>query len=274
MRKLEFDVIGRWSEIKLAILHEYAAAYSRILAAQHGFHHVYIDAFAGAGIHISKTSDEMVQGSPLIALSITPPFKEYFLIDLESARIESLRSLIGSRSNVHLFHGDCNAVLLEKVFPRVQWEDYRRGLCILDPYGLHLNWDVMRAAGEMKSLDIFLNFPVADMNRNVFWHDPSGVDDADIKRMNAFWGDESWRDVMYSTAGNLFGFPEKEGSNATIATAFKDRLRAVAGFKRVPEPMPMRNSRGAVVYYLFFASQKDTAENIVTDIFRKYGAEV
>jgi len=32
----------------------------------------------------------------------------------------------------------------------------------------------------------------------------------------------------------------------------------------------MRNSRGAIVYYLFFASQKDTAEHIVLDIFKKY----
>ena len=41
-------------------------------------------------------------------------------------------------------------------------------------------------------------------------------------------------------------------------------------FARVPEALPMRNSKGAVVYYLFFASQKDTAENIVLDIFKKY----
>ncbi len=42
------------------------------------------------------------------------------------------------------------------------------------------------------------------------------------------------------------------------------------GFERVPDPLPMRNSKGAIVYYLFFASQKDTAEHIVLDIFRKY----
>ncbi len=33
----------------------------------------------------------------------------------------------------------------------------------------------------------------------------------------------------------------------------------------------MRNSIGATVYYLFFASQKQTAEKIAKDIFRKYG---
>ncbi len=38
----------------------------------------------------------------------------------------------------------------------------------------------------------------------------------------------------------------------------------------VPEPIPMRNSKGAVVHYLLFASQKPVADNIVKDIFRKY----
>jgi hypothetical protein len=42
-----FDRIGYWSEIKLDIIREYASAYSRILTAQPGLHHAYIDGFAG-----------------------------------------------------------------------------------------------------------------------------------------------------------------------------------------------------------------------------------
>jgi hypothetical protein len=34
--------------------------------------------------------------------------------------------------------------------------------------------------------------------------------------------------------------------------------------------MPMRNSRGAVVYYLYFATPKAVAAEIVNDIFEKY----
>jgi len=107
------------------------------------------------------------------------------------------------------------------------------------------------------------------MNRNVLWRHPEGVDAADLQRMNAFWGDESWRNVAYTTTRDLFGHPEKE-DNAVVAEGFRQRLLRVAGFKHVPEPLPMRNSKGATVYYLFFASQKPTAEHIVTDIFNKY----
>ncbi len=62
---------------------------------------------------------------------------------------------------------------------------------------------------------------------------------------------------------------EEKVSNAEFAEEFRSRLIKVAGFKRVPEPLPMRN-RSAVVYYLFFASQVDVAEKIVIDIFNKY----
>jgi hypothetical protein len=34
-----------------------------------------------------------------------------------------------------------------------------------------------------------------------------------------------------------------------------------------------RNSRSAILYYLFFAAQKETAENIVADILNKYRKE-
>lgn len=271
IRRPRFDEIGYWSEVKLDIIREYAAAYSRILSGQHhpSLEHLYIDAFAGAGTHLSRTTQKFVLGSPLNALKVRPPFREYHLIDVDVKKLDSLRRLVGSHRNVFIHEGDCNRILLEEIFPRVKYHDYRRGLCIFDPYGLHLEWKVVEAAGQLKTLDVFLNFPVADMNRNVLWHQPEEVAPEQAERMSTFWGDDSWRRSAYSTTRNLFGFPEKE-PNRVVTQAFRERLKSVAGFKRVPEPMPMRNSKGAVVYFLFFASQKDTAENIVRDIFEKY----
>jgi three-Cys-motif partner protein len=67
----------------------------------------------------------------------------------------------------------------------------------------------------------------------------------------------------------LFGPEDEKTDNETIAQAFRQRLRQVAGFTNVPEPMPMRNTKGAIVYYLFFASQNRTAEKIAKQIFAK-----
>ncbi|MEW6112673.1 MAG: hypothetical protein AB1664_11140 [Thermodesulfobacteriota bacterium] len=63
-------------------------------------------------------------------------------------------------------------------------------------------------------------------------------------------------------------------TNKEMAEAFKHRLVEVAGFKFVPEPLPMVNSQNAIIYYLFFASHNDTGRKIVSDIFRKYSKRV
>ena len=120
---------------------------------------------------------------------------------------------------------------------------------------------------------MFLNFPVMDMHMNVFWHHSEGVRDQDIKRMNLFWGDESWKDVVYQPEPQqqLFGPPEKAKADIKIiAEAFRQRLRTAAGFAYVPEALPMRNTKGAIVYYLFFASPNRTGEKIAKQIFAKH----
>lgn len=269
----KIDEIGPWSEVKLDILKRYAVEYSKILSSQRNpsFFHVYIDAFAGTGFHLSETSGEMVLGSPLNALLVSPPFREYHLIDLDGDKVDGLSEIIGKRSDVFLHKGDCNEVLLRDVFPRIKREEYKRGLCLLDPYGLTLDWNVIKRAGEMQTLDIFINFPMYDININVLHHDPETVLPQHVERMNAYWGDESWRKVAYEESQGLFGPIEEKVGNARFAEAFRERLKKVAGFKKVPYPLPMRNSRNSIVYYLFFASHKDTAEHIVKYIFDNFG---
>jgi len=147
-----------------------------------------------------------------------------------------------------------------------------RALCLLDPYGLDLEWNVMRAAGRSKAVDMFLNFPVMDMNRNVIWKDPNKVPSGGIERMTRFWGDESWKQIAYakSPQGNLFAPEMIKQGNETIVAAFRERLKTVAGFKFVSNPLPMRNTKKATVYYLILASPKEVAHKIINDIFARY----
>jgi three-Cys-motif partner protein len=270
MSTFEFDEIGYWSEVKLDIIKDYAQAYSTILTNQPWCkRHSYVDAFAGAGVHISKATGEFVAGSPLNALNTKPPFTNYHLIDLDSGKTDNLRKIAKDMANVKIHQGDCNEILIKQVFPLLTKNQYARALCLLDPYGLHLHWEAMRKAGELGTIEIFLNFPVADMNRNALWRDRDKVKPEQAKRLTAFWGDESWRNIAYETKNDLFGFATKT-DNETIAEAFRQRLQTVAGFKHVLEPMPMRNKSNAVVYYLYFASPNDTGSKIVQQIFAKH----
>src|SRR6266542_3091775 len=117
-KSLQLDEIGYWSEIKLDIVKQYASAYSTILARQAAIKgHLYVDAFAGAGTHISKTTGEQIAGSPVNAMAIRPPFTELHFIDLDGTRTAELQRLAGGDPRVTVHRGDCNEVLLRKVFP-------------------------------------------------------------------------------------------------------------------------------------------------------------
>ena len=71
-----------------------------------------------------------------------------------------MRRLAAGRGDVTVYEGDCNTVLLENVFPHCRYEDFRRALCLPDPYDLNPRWEVVATAGQMKGVEIFLNFMI------------------------------------------------------------------------------------------------------------------
>ena len=269
---VEYDEIGIWSEVKLAIIKEYAAAYAKILDKKrrdsiHSLRWLYIDAFAGPGVHLSRTTGELVDGSPLIALKTIPPFSEYHFIDSDPSRAEQLRKMAGTRADVNIYSEDCNDVLIREIFPRAKYEDYRRALCLLDPYNINLRWEVIETAGHMESVEVFLNFMIMDINRNALRRNPDKSIQSKIEQLTRLWGDETWFDAAYDS--NLFGDPDKV-SNARFEEAWRERLIKKAGFKFVSKPLPMKTKTNSIIYYLYFASQKPVAAGIVDQIFDKY----
>ena len=276
---LKLDKIGLWSEIKLEIIREYANAFTRIMKNQawcRGY--AYIDAFAGAGMHISRKTGEFVPGSSLNALQIDNPFTEYHFIDIDKVKAAALEELTREESNIKIYPEDCNDALLGKIFPCLKYESKKRALCVLDPYGLHLHWEAISEAAKLGTIEIFLNFPLMDMNRNVLHRDLLSVDPDQIERMNRFCGTEEWQQILYEENPQKPLFGDWRGSyrvkvvngNIKLGNWFKtERLERAAGFI-VPEPVLMRNSKGGPLYFLFFASHSPTGKRIVNDIFGKY----
>lgn len=269
-----FDEVGAWSVLKLEIIGKYGTAYVNAFAGTKGraLKKYYIDGFSGAGVHIVKDTGEEIEGSPARALKISPAFDKYYFIDMNADKTAHLKTLCEGRNDVEIHTGDANAYLKE-LLPTIQYRNFNRALCLLDPYGLHLDWEVMAVAGRSNAVDMFLNFPIMDINRNAIWRNPEKVPHEGIERMNRFWGDEAWRQASYlqSPQGNLFFAPDLvKQPNDAIVSAFCERLKTVGGFGHVADPLPMKNSNNAIVYYLILASPKPVATKIVTEIFDKY----
>jgi len=277
---MKLDEIGEWSEIKLEIIKKYASAFTTIMKNQSWCRgYVYIDAFAGAGIHISKRTGEFIQGSPLNAIEIQNPFTEYHFIDINKVKTEALESLTREKLNIKIYPEDSNETLLRKIFPSLQYESKKRALCVMDPYGLHLHWETILQAAQLKTIEIFLNFPLMDMNRNVLHKDLMTADPDQIERMNRFCGSEEWQDILYVEAKQMDLFRDAGesyrikviNSNIKLGDWFKkERLEKTAGFKFVPEPILMRNSKGGPLFFLFFGSHNEKGGKIVSDILNKY----
>ena len=252
---LEAVATARWPALKLEIIRRYAAAYSHVMSRQAGLAYHYIEGFAGADVRLEPLNGGLVAGHALNALHVQPPFRHHYLLDLDGGRAATLRKHAGERPDVTLLEGDANELLLRDVLPRVRAEDYRRALCVLDPCGLRLDWRLLEAAGRLRTIDLFVSLPATDEQGGPLW--TAGA--RDEARLTRAWGDDSWRDVP----------------GERIAAAFARRLREVARFENVLEPVPI--TAGAadvagvpVVAHLFFASRANTANHVIEEIFAPY----
>lgn len=263
------DKLGEWSERKIRIVAKYASAYSKILTNQRLRPH-YIDGFTGGGMALSRETGEAVETTAKRILAIEPPFASYHLVDFDPAKAQAMRLACAGRPQATAYCDDANQIL-PKIFAKIRYEDYQRALCFLDPYKILLSWGVLEAAGANRALEAFIHFPTGDVQRNALRKDRDKALPADVERMNAMWGDETWREIGYSEVQTLFG-PESQKQNVDVLLdAFASRLKA-AGFTHVSRGLPMRNSVGVTLYHLFFATHNATAIRIANDILKAESA--
>jgi len=264
-----YDEIGKWSEVKLAIIQKYAKAFSTVVGARK-FTTVYIDGFAGAGMHVAKSTGAKVTGSPLNALAVDPPFDRLHFVEKSQRKATRLREFVAGRSEATIHVGDCNEILPQSVLPTVRYDQYRRAFCLLDPYGLDLRWEVVAKAGEMGTIDVLINFPVMDMNRNALRWDTATVTPSQAARMTAFWGDASWRNTTRTSTPGLFGEIDEKAPNEAVVEAYRKRLVDAGGFKHASRPLAMVQKTRVPVYYLLLASQRKVAADIMNSIMERY----
>lgn len=269
------DTIGPWSEDKLQLLRKYLHAYTVIMRNQrwcrNGYH--YIDAFAGTGKPWARDEKRYIDGSPRVALTIEHPFHSYTFIEKTPWRVERLQELQDEfpDRDIRIYEGDCNQIISTRITPRIRYQYFNRGLIFLDPFGMDTEWATIEQIAETRALEIFMNLPVMALNRTALPNDPNALTEAQIDRMNRFWGSTEWRGEIYTEVPTLFGPLEVKIHPTTgkrVGQLFKRRLEEV--FPHVTKPLVMSNSNNAPLYCLIFAGHKDKAAKIVRDIFQRY----
>jgi three-Cys-motif partner protein len=283
---------GDWTAAKLERVRKYLVAYATIMRRQQ-FRFAYIDAFAGTGYNTAKTKKEegmlplpelgeeeatqFIDGSARIALKVEPRFTKYIFIEKDPKRFTELNKLKQEfpnlASDIVLINADSNAYLRD-ICENRRW-DKNRAVLFLDPFGMQVTWDTMKAIAKTKAIDLWILFPLGIGVNRLLGRDAQ-ISEGWQRRLDDFFGTPDWREAFYETKAerSLFGLEAKTEKVADfdgIARFFVKRLENIfAGVAK--NPLALHNSANTPLYLLCFAASNGrgakTAVKIAQDILK------
>ena len=236
----------------------------------------YIDLQAGPGKNVFTPSQSIMLGSPLLALTAKFPFTQYRFVELRAVEYNALLERISvsdRRVRVKLMRGDCN-VLVDQIVEEIQEIDrpFIKGkpsslnLAFLDPNGLELNWNTVEKLGNVKRMDLIINFSTSGFTRNV----GKLIEKNQTTQIDHFFGTQEWKETYRQV---------EDQDNTAVRRAmldfYKKRLAAlgyIIDFEReiLPDEQVFRNRRNAQVYTLIFASKHPLGtefwQNVLKDV--------
>lgn len=180
---------NKWAREKLDYLSRYLEAFSTALKSRFS-HRCYVDVFAGAGKNKIKGTEDIVLGSPLIALNVKNPFTDCFLIEKDREKYAALKYRISKyNSNVKTFN-EKDDLAIDKVTNIISKINNQVSVAFLDPYGF-VKWSTIEKLASLDKMDLLIHFSQMGIRRNVEnqYRNPS------TNSMDLFFGDDRWRDL-------------------------------------------------------------------------------
>ena len=258
---------GDWTGEKLAVVRSYFESYSVALKNM-PFECWYVDAFAGSGERIDSAANTMANdqffgediedvrqskdGSARIALQIEPAFARYIFIESSQRRAAQLGGLNAEfpELDIEVVAKDANDFLIEfaKAFPRNV-----RAAIFIDPYGMQVRWETLKALARTGYVDIALLFPTGPLNRLL--RRDANLPNEWVAAIETHLGQCDWRNAMYrpQSQRDLFGDDsarEKAVTVSELQNFVLERLQSIFAYVH-PEAVSLRNSKRAILYDLF-----------------------
>ena len=267
---------GDWTAAKLERVRKYLVAYATIMRKRK-FRFAYIDAFAGTGYNTTKQRDDefasffeglrasdsqrFLDGSARIALKVEPRFTKYIFIEKDPQRFSELNRLKTefpeSANDIVLINADSNAYLRD-ICENRRW-DKNRAVLFLDPFGMQVTWETIRAIAKTEAVDLWLLFPLGTGANRLLKRD-GNILQSWRDRLDATFGATDWFQAFYQKTEQydlLSGQPTietyKVANFDSISRYFLKRLKTV--FPHVARnPLPLFNRANCPLYLLCFAA--------------------
>ncbi len=260
---------GVSTDLKLAMVKGYLTAFTTAL--QRRFEHLwYIDAFAGTGERTVRLeaqdgslfdppAGERVErrpGSARIAIETNPPFDRIIFMDRNRRHCEALRLLRNKYPNrkIDIIEDDAN-IAIERLVTGHKWFN-TRAVMFLDPYGMSVQWDTLKAIRGTKAIDVWYLVSLSGLFRQAA-RDHGAVDETKRAALTRMLGTTEWEDIWYKRAESedLFGQVDETYARIANVEAIESFVTERLGtlFPKVLKPLRLNNSRGTPQFALFFA---------------------
>lgn len=301
---------GSWTEDKLDCFENYVKAYLTIMNQQRDKNEwelIYFDGFAGCGDRLQQTEEEqkmlslfgedaadtnelhVYQGAAERVVQIEKEmrgFDYYYFIDKSEENITKLELKIAEieTSGRKIFRADdANVELLKlaeclkKTKRETKHKKIAKALCLLDPFGMSINWNsILAVAG--KGIDLWILVPTGSIVNRLIQNN------GELRfpeKLEEFFGlpREVIKNRFYekrTIPADLFDTDREEVRKVKniigeISQLYCEQLGGL--FQYVTnKPLVMTNSKGLPIFHFVCASENKTAVKIAQDIInRKQG---
>ena len=281
---------GQHTEIKLSVVAGYLRAYTRALRP-HWQNLWYIDAFAGTGsrtVRVSARDGDLVddpvpeqveerKGSARIAIEIEPAFDRLVFMEQNRRHCAALHALKDEfrDRDISIVEGDANKLIQGEI----AWSGWRktRAVMFLDPYGMTVEWETLKAIANTKAIDVWYLFSLSGLYRQAARR-ADAIDDAKRQAISRMLGTDEWEERLYAAPVEQDLLSAIEDPRVRQRTAdvkgleqyVKQRLHDV--FPLVLDPLPLPLNRGAQRYSLFFAASNPDPKAM--SLAKKFGSHM
>jgi len=273
---LSIRVFGPWVAQKLDYLARYIDIFETSMRDRPWRKRYYIDLFAGSGKCRTSENGQILLGSPLLALTTSYPFTDFFLVDSDPDNVNTLKKRCQSSTlfdHIHFEVGDGNNLVrrivqtiqdTDKEFLSGKWSSLN--LAFLDPDGLELQWETIVTLAKPSRMDLIIHYSQMGLNRTM----PQCFNSEDETIVDRFFGDWAWRQIFKK-------YVDKEESflHRNLMDHYKGKLKDL-GYKEAyrddevgDEPLIRNAKTNAPLYRLLFASKHELGQKFWHQVTRK-----
>jgi len=160
--------VGAWSKQKHYYLKRYIDIFTQGMKRKWpGLG--YLDIFCGPGKCKIRSSDEEIDGSPLIAANTGRSFDSFVFADMSIDAIDTLEKRFKPKkqdAEVAYFSGNDSNDIADKIVAKMPTNFLH--LAFLDPTGLHLDFNTVRKITRARNVDLIISvMDRVDMLRNI-----------------------------------------------------------------------------------------------------------